>query len=184
MRHLLIAVAKELFLFSPEEAEKVILEVRGELRRETLERNLEELARERLLLALLPGESTLHAPAFVQGPAFESSASEDVKKVLLELGLERRGTGDVLWSKVAPRILSEIESLASQLEEDIKLLYQPPRKLEMRYFDLALEYHQHYSHFLRLNFSDSLPEPIDLEEWERFSSRLRKLREMLDRLEY
>ncbi|NOZ59658.1 MAG: hypothetical protein GXO66_08835 [Euryarchaeota archaeon] len=184
MRHLLIAVAKELFLFSPEEAEKVILEVKGELRRETLEKNLEALARERLLLALLPEESTLNAPALVQGPAFEGGSSEEVKRALIELGLERRGPGDVRWSCVAPRILAEIESLASQLEEDIKLLYHPPRRLEMRYFDLALEYHQHYSHFLRLNFSDSLPEQIDLAEWERFSSKLKKLREMLDRLEY
>ncbi len=179
-----MAIAKELFLFSPEEAEKVILRIKGELRRETLENNLLKLAEERQLLALLPGESALGREAFVQGPAFEADPSAEVKRVLLEEQLSRRSARDIEWQRVARRILAEIQSLASQLEEDIKLLYQPPRKLEMRYFDLALEYHQHYSHFLRLNFSDSLPEQINLEEWERFSARLEKLREMLDRLEY
>jgi hypothetical protein len=80
--------------------------------------------------------------------------------------------------------LAEIKTLAAELEEDIKLLYHPPKKLEMRYFDLALEYHQHYSHFLRLNFSDALDKPIELGEWEDFSARLTRLREMLDKLEY
>ena len=184
MKNLIIAVAKELFLFSSEEAEKVISKIKGEVNRETLRKNLDNLVKEKLLLALAPQESKLQAVAFVQGPNFEGDSEPEVKAALLEEGLTKRSAGEVLWNRVAERILKELEELATQLEEDIKLLYQPPKKLEMRYFDLALEYHQHYSHFLRLNFSDSLPEQINLEEWERFSAKLRKLREMLDKLEY
>ena len=185
MRHLILAIAHELFLFSPEEAEKIISRIKGDINRETLNRNLKNLTEERVLLALRPEESILNNTAFVQGPNFETAdSSAEVKKALLEEGLAKRGPEGVAWDAIARRLLSNIENLASQLEEDIKLLYHPPKKLEMRYFDLALEYHQHYSHFLRLNFSDSLPEQIDLAEWERFSSKLKKLREMLDRLEY
>jgi|Deesub1362A_J573_1020465.scaffolds.fasta_scaffold24440_1 hypothetical protein len=184
MRDFILAIASELFLFSPEEAGKVISRIKGEVNRETLNRNLENLARDKVLLALEPGESTLRGLAFVHGPNFEGDSKVEVKKALLEEGLARRGFEEVAWNSVAGRILAEIKTLAAELEEDIKLLYHPPKKLEMRYFDLALEYHQHYSHFLRLNFSDALDKPIELGEWEDFSARLTRLREMLDKLEY
>ncbi|WP_456475162.1 hypothetical protein [Candidatus Pyrohabitans sp.] len=184
MRDLILAIASEVFLFSPEEAERIILRVKGGVNPKTLERNLESLAREKVLLALEPGESTLQTLAFIQGPDFRGEPKVEVKSALLEEGLARRGYEEVHWERVVERLLEEIEALARELEEDIKLLYEPPRKLEMRYFDLSLEYHQHYSHFLRLNFSDVLGRQLELGEWEGFSERLAGIREMLDKLEY
>ncbi len=181
MKEVLLAIAEELVLFSPEEARQVL----GRLSRSdsALEACVERLVGEGALLPLEAEESVLRRPALLRWNSEQADAPE-VRDAVAALGLPKRSYADVNWDALTGRLLGALEEEAKVLEGDVVELARPPRQLELRYFDLSIEYHRHYSKLLRLSFTEELSGAIPLKRWEEFRATLSRLRELLDRLDY
>ncbi|GEM_PF-3460250 len=181
MKDVLLAIAEELVLFSAEEAQKVLAQVsRSD---SALQACVERLVGEGALLPVEAGESVLGTPALLRWSDARVSLPE-VRDAVAALGLTRRSYSDVHWDELTARLLGALEEDARALERDVVELLQPPKKLEMRYFDLAIEFHRHYSQILRLSFTEELSSIIPVHRWEEFFSILSRLRELLSRLDY
>ncbi|NOZ83186.1 MAG: hypothetical protein GXN98_05215 [Euryarchaeota archaeon] len=182
MKDVLLAIAEELVLFSPEEARQVL----GQVSRSdsALAASVERLVGEGALLPLEAGESVLSTPALLRWSEASGASMPEVREAIASLGLPRRSYSDVHWDALTTRLLGILEEEAKALEKDVVELLQPPKKLEMRYFDLAIEFHRYYSQVLRLSFTEELSGRIPLQRWEEFFSILSRLRELLNRLDY
>ncbi len=146
----------------------------GDARKKTFEEKLRELEEGREILRLTSEENSLFVEGFIPGPNLEVEEDPEIKSVLAELKLNRRE--DVVdWKHLSKRLIDNMDADIKELQEDIEGLYEDPKTLEMRYFDLSLRYHElHRMSYENFN-TDSLRAPYDL---------LQECRSYLDKLEY
>jgi hypothetical protein len=175
MKRRILVVVNELFFAPLEEISTVLRQCFGGLKKKTLDSNLRELEEEVAIFRLLPEENEESVVGFIPGANSEVEEDLDLRRLIVENGLERRDPSVVDWNAFSRRIYQQFIEELSNLKEDVANLYEDPKRLEMKYFDLSIRYHQLYDYFLK-NYRIDFLLPIQLE--------LRDLRYQLDKLEY
>lgn len=132
------------------------------VKNKTLKKNLEELLKERAILQI--------ENYFIPGPNIEVDEIFEIKEKLQNFNIR-----NIDWKTVSKFLEKELKEETDQLLDDIKNLREEPKKLELRYFDLSLKYHE------ILRFFEENHEKIDLNL---IYQKLTLCRKFLDKLEY
>lgn len=146
MKGQILYIVNELGLALPEELRLILTQHFGGLNEGTFDENLRALEGEAALFRLLPGENALNQDGFILGPEAKVGEVYGLKRLMVENGLAYRGEA-VNWEAFSARLLEEAMAEVRELREDILKRYEDPKRLEMRYFDLALRYHAIYGFF-------------------------------------
>jgi hypothetical protein len=175
MKRRILIIVNELFFAPLEEISTVLRQYFGGLKKKTLDSNLRELEEEVAIFRLLPEENEESVVGFIPGANSEVEEDLDLRRLIVENGLEKRDPSVVDWDAFTQRICQQFVGELSNLREDVASLYEDPKRLEMKYFDLSIRYHQLYGYFLKNHKVDFLA-PIQ--------SELKDLRYQLNKLEY
>ncbi len=170
MKNKILAVVKELNFATAEEIKFAL----GDVKLKTLQDNIGALVSERDLIKLTKEENSLSKEGFIVGPNFEVEEDIEIKKVLSAGGYSKRETV-IDWRALGRRLTDELTNDINNLREDIEKLYDKPKNLQMRYFDLAIRYHELYS---------LLYENYETEDLKICQNTLDTCKVLLDKLDY
>ncbi len=166
-------IVKELGFASVDEI-ALILNQFGGAQKKTLKSNIQELEEERALFKILPDENSLSREGFISGPNSEVEEDFEIKRLIMN-EFPARDSFVIDWDLLSKRTSKELLEEVKSLEEDILKKCDAPKKLEMRYFNLSIKYHELYRFFYEKNSIEPLTS---------IQEKLDKCRLYLDRLEY
>ncbi|MBU2559354.1 hypothetical protein KKA03_00490 [archaeon] len=147
MKKNILAIINELGLATAPEIESVLKELHGEVKKRTLFSNLKILEEGKMIFKLLQEENPYGVEGYLPGPNMETEDGFDIKKIVVRLGLQARDVHGVEWGLFSERVLDALMNEISALQEDLEKGYDDPKNIEMRYFDLSIEYHEFYGFF-------------------------------------
>jgi len=133
-----------------------ILRCIGEIKNKTLSLKLKELEKEDIVFKILPEENSYGMGGYIAGPNIEEKDDFEIKKLIVEQGLSSRDLQCVNWESFSSRIVNAFLGDLKRLQEDLEKLYEEPKNIEMRYFDLSIRYHEFYGFFFDRYNTDSL----------------------------
>lgn len=171
MRDKILAVVNEMKFASADEVNSVLESIKPG----TLKKEIENLELARIIFKVLPGENSMSSEGFIAGPNFEAEEDVEIKRLLVDRGLQGRALSIIKWKSLSERKLNEVREDVERLQDDIVKKLEEPKKLELRYFELSLRYHELHR-FLCEKYETDLLAVVKKE--------LESCRRYLDRLEY
>lgn len=147
MKRNIKSIVSELGLASVSEIESVLNALTGEVKKRTLFSNLKSLEDEKVIFKVLPEENSYEVEGYIPGPNLEVEDDFEVKKIVVESGLQARDAHGIDWEKFSSRTLEVLMSDLKALQEDLEKSYDDPKTVEMRYFDLSISYHELHRFF-------------------------------------
>lgn len=171
MREKILTVVNEMKFASADEISSILDNVNAS----SLKKELESLEQERVLFRVLPNEISVALDGFIAGPNFELEKDVEIQKLLIDKGLSSRSLSVINWELFSKRKLSELQNDLNGLLDDIVKKNEEPKKLELRYFELSIRYHE---------LNRILYEKCETELLNTVNKSLEKGRSYLDSLEY
>ncbi len=156
MKKSINAIINELRLASTLEIELVLKGLSGEVKKRTLFSNLKNLEEGKVILKLLPKESSYGVEGYLPGPNMQVEEDFDVKRVIVEQGVSTRDLVEIDWKLFSSRVVEGLMNDLTLLKEDLEKTYDDPKNIEMRYFDISIAYHELYVFFFDLYDADFL----------------------------
>ena len=147
MKRNIESIVNELGLASVSEIESVLKELTGEVKKRTLFSNLKSLEDEKVIFKILPGENSYGIEGYIPGPNLEVEDDFDAKKFVVESGPQARDPQEIDWEKFSSRALDVLMNDLKALQDDLEKTYDDPKTVEMRYFDLSINYHEMHRFF-------------------------------------
>lgn len=171
MREKILAVINEMKFASADEISSVL----GGVKPGSLTKEIENLEQARVVFRVLPSENSASLEGFIAGPRFEAEEDVEIKKLLVDNGVSNRTLSIIEWKPLAQRKLTEVQNDLEGLLDDITKKEEDSKKLELRYFELCIRYHELYR-FLSEKDETALLTLVN--------KTLEKCRQYLDKLEY
>jgi hypothetical protein len=159
------AIINELGLASVDEIKSVLKECLGEVKSKTLATKLGELEKEKVIFKVLSEENSQGIEGFIAGPNMSAEDDFDIKRIIIEQGLEAQDLEGIKWEKFSSRLLKALLDDLKGLQDDLKKTYDDPKSIEMKYFELSIVYHELYGFFLeKYNTNVLVPAEASLTE--------------------
>ena len=130
MKKSINAIITELRLASTVEIELILKGLLGKVKKRTLFSNLKNLEEGKVILKLLPKESSYEVEGYMPGPNMQVEEDFDVKRVIEEQGVSTRDLAEIDWELFSSRVVDGLMTDLTLLKEDLEKTYDDPKSLD------------------------------------------------------
>ena len=147
MKKSISAIINELGLVTFEEIASILKEHSGEVKKRTLFSKLKGMEDEKTIFMVISDENSYGVEGYISGSNMEEEDNFEIKRIIFERGLSARDVQGIDWGLFSSRMLNGLMDELKTLQEDLEKVYDDPKSIEMRYFDLSIKYHELYGFF-------------------------------------
>jgi hypothetical protein len=156
MKKSISTIINELGLATFDEIVSILKEHSGEVKKRTLFSKLKGMEDENIIFKVLSDENSYGVEGYISGPNMDAEDDFEIKRILIERGLSARDVQGIDWRLFSSRVLNGLMGELKTLQEDLEKVYDDPKSIEMRYFDLSIKYHELYGFFFDMYGADFL----------------------------
>ncbi len=156
MKKRISIIINELVIASTDEIKSVLVEHSGDIKNKILSLKIKELEKEKAIFNILPEENSHNIECYIAGPNIDAEEDFEINEIISKLAISPRDLECIDWKLFSSRILDIFLKDIKRLHEDLEKVYDEPKNIEMKYFEISIEYHELYRFFFDLHNTNFL----------------------------
>ncbi len=149
-------IVNELVIASIDEIKLILVEHSGHIKNKFLSLKIEELEKEKAIFKVLLEENSCNIECYIAGPNIDAEEDFEINSIISKLSISPRSLDCIDWKMFSSRILDVFLKDLKRLQEDLEKIYDEPKNIEMKYFELSIQYHELYRFFFDIYNADFL----------------------------